>query len=110
MDIDPAAQPGFIKSDFEPDCHQMTSHTSRCRGFRALHVHSRATAPAALAAVVRLWLIVEELRGGAGVHDVGPHLFFGSHGSLGHGVIGHPRVEFAAGYEAEDGGDQPSGD
>ena len=28
----------------------------------------------------------------------------------GHGVVRHPRVEFTAGYEAEDGRDEPSGD
>ena len=53
-------------------------------------------------------LFVEELRGGGGVHDVRPDLFFRSHRSFRHGVIGHPCVGLATGYEAEGACDEPS--
>jgi hypothetical protein len=54
--------------------------------------------------------LIKELGCGGGVHDVGPDLFLGGYGSFWHGVVRHPRVELAAGYEAEDGRDEPSGD
>jgi hypothetical protein len=72
-----------------------------------LRIRLAAASPAAAS---RLWLFVEELRSGTGVHDVGPDLFFRGHGSLRHGVVGHPCSEFAPRHEAEDGRDQPSGD
>ena len=55
-------------------------------------------------------LFVEELRCGGGIHDGGPDLLFRGDRSLGHCVVRHPRIELAAGYEAENGGNQASSD
>jgi hypothetical protein len=54
-------------------------------------------------------VFLQELRGGGGVHHVGPDLLFRGDGAFGHGVVGHLGVGLAAGDDAEDGRDQAAG-
>jgi hypothetical protein len=50
------------------------------------------------------------VRCGGWVHDVRPDLFLWRYCAFRHGVVRHPGVGLAAGYEAEDDGDEPSRD
>ncbi len=63
--------------------------------------------PARLAVSV---LVVEELGGGFGVHEVGPGLFGGEEVAFGEGVFGEPAVGGAAWYAGEDHGGEVGGD